>query len=299
MKIERPIFIVGFPRSGTTYLQSLLVTQEGLISFPETHFYTVLTGFIQDSDLIQSKLIPEVLKRAGKMLELSFSAEDTDGLIERAGGKGIPRGDLFKWFIDRLSVGQGLDVDSIDEGQILLEKTPSHAWHMEKILHDHPDARFIHITRHPLDSISSHWSKLSQGERPLSDLIKDWTRTHDSVLKFRTAHPDRVKVVRYEDLKKDRISCIRHLLESLELEFDEPRLDGFDKKAEKLIASYETWKSGNTRSDYSEDLREKGLSWKDRAMIQFLLRSRMIKSGYEVREALKQKIYDLKNGGAK
>ena len=36
---ERPIFIVGCPRSGTTLLQCLIATQKGVVTFPETHFF--------------------------------------------------------------------------------------------------------------------------------------------------------------------------------------------------------------------------------------------------------------------
>ena len=37
---QNPVFIVGNGRSGTTLLQSLLATQNGVYSFPETHFFS-------------------------------------------------------------------------------------------------------------------------------------------------------------------------------------------------------------------------------------------------------------------
>ena len=40
MKIERRIFIVGVPRSGTTLLQSLLAAHSELTSFTESHFFS-------------------------------------------------------------------------------------------------------------------------------------------------------------------------------------------------------------------------------------------------------------------
>jgi hypothetical protein len=36
---QNPIFVVGYPRSGTTLLQALLATQLGFYSFPETHYF--------------------------------------------------------------------------------------------------------------------------------------------------------------------------------------------------------------------------------------------------------------------
>lgn len=39
MKIEGRFFIVGFPRSGTTLLQSLLAAHPQIASFPESYFF--------------------------------------------------------------------------------------------------------------------------------------------------------------------------------------------------------------------------------------------------------------------
>jgi hypothetical protein len=45
---ENPVFVVGYPRAGTTFLQSLLATQEGFMAFRETHFF--------------SRIMPQVLR---------------------------------------------------------------------------------------------------------------------------------------------------------------------------------------------------------------------------------------------
>ena len=38
---DSPIFIVGFPRSGTTLLQTMVSTQKNILSFPETQFFNI------------------------------------------------------------------------------------------------------------------------------------------------------------------------------------------------------------------------------------------------------------------
>ena len=39
-EIQKRIFIVGCPRSGTTLLQSLLLKHNEITSFPESHFFS-------------------------------------------------------------------------------------------------------------------------------------------------------------------------------------------------------------------------------------------------------------------
>jgi len=39
---QYPVFLVGYPRSGSTLLQALLEMQGHLVTFPETHFFSTL-----------------------------------------------------------------------------------------------------------------------------------------------------------------------------------------------------------------------------------------------------------------
>ena len=49
-----PIFIVGYPRSGTTLLQSMLYTQKNIYSFPETHFFTKILPLVNGKNSSKS-----------------------------------------------------------------------------------------------------------------------------------------------------------------------------------------------------------------------------------------------------
>lgn len=286
MILDRPIFLVGYPRSGTTFLQSLLATQNGVISFPETHYYTVLTGYLGDKKFFDEKDLKEISERAKRMLELDLSISLP---AELSGGVG--RKELLLHIIEQLILKKPIERRSV-RGRIL-EKTPSHAWHMEKILVDHPDAYFVHIIRHPLDSILSHRVKLSQGTRSLDHLIADWERTHNAVSTFTDSSPKRIYTLKYEDLVKDRTREMRKLMEFLDMSFTEEDLNSFGEKADELIMPFETWKSenkGEKKTDTQTDL-----SLKEKALIQFRLSKAMNVLGYEKRNTGFQMIYDLKN----
>ena len=57
---QEPIFVVGYPRSGTTLLQTKLMTQKEIISLPETHFYTIVRSKLRVTD---DRVDPQLLKR--------------------------------------------------------------------------------------------------------------------------------------------------------------------------------------------------------------------------------------------
>src|SRR5204863_639082 len=85
--LERPIFVVGCPRSGTTLVQCILSASSHAFSLPETHFFTyVLPALggdpartLDTADLATARemleteanlALPDDVFRAGTALEL-------------------------------------------------------------------------------------------------------------------------------------------------------------------------------------------------------------------------------------
>lgn len=133
-----PVFVVGSPRSGTTWIQSLLDYHPGVATGRETHLFS---GYLQpladrwEFDAGRAERIgsyydvglPTVMERA----------EFTDLCRKFAGGV------LSK--IARREPG----------ADVVLEKTPHHASHAELILETIPGARFIHMIRDPRAVVAS------------------------------------------------------------------------------------------------------------------------------------------------
>lgn len=292
-QIASPIFLVGFPRSGTTFLQSLLATQIGVVTFPETHFYSVVTGHLDTSKGIPVSSLTDVVERATSYLELNANEQAVLKNIDNKSGY-IERRSLFEKIIEILCHSQAV---TIRKGQVLLEKTPSHAFHLEKIAQDFPDLRVIHLTRHPVDSISSYQKHLSKGDKSISDLIKEWIRSHNSVEKFAKNYPDKIYQIQYENLKADRVSEMDKLMSWLGIEHDFEKMKLYASKASEYIMSFEPWKGDNTEDGFKQS--KNSLSIKDKAEIQFLLASKMQKEGYKLRSPILQRLYNFKNGGAR
>lgn len=73
---QDPIFVVGYPRSGTTLLQSLLATQADLFSLPEVHFfYIVRQKLVVKDDRIQPECLEATIETIRERVRLSTNLE--------------------------------------------------------------------------------------------------------------------------------------------------------------------------------------------------------------------------------
>lgn len=123
------MFIVGSPRSGTTWLQLLLAQHSEVVTGKETQLFT------QYVDRLRERWHEE-LREA--------SSGTTNGLTRVLAEAQFQ--DAIREFCDRV-----FDVlaRSNPEASVLLEKSPEHSLHAETILQLYPEALFLHIIRDP------------------------------------------------------------------------------------------------------------------------------------------------------
>lgn len=132
------VFLVGCPRSGTTWLQKLLASNPRIRSGEESHFFSLYIG-------------PQL--RAWKNQD-SYYSDSGNG--HAAGPPAYFREEEFrailKGYLWRLLEPM---VDRLQPGQLFLEKTPSHALFIPEIKELLPRARFLHLIRDPRDVVVS------------------------------------------------------------------------------------------------------------------------------------------------
>jgi hypothetical protein len=170
---DRPerVFLVGFPRSGTTLLQALLGTHPRIATFPETFFFV---------DLVPARRRRRLLGLAGPGAgeRLREAARCTDGGNSRARARAPWPPTMRRFALRFCSL---LDEAAAGEGALAwVEKTPSHLHRVETIEDLVPDAKFIHIVRAGEAAVASlfavtqehpeHWG----GERSLERCIRRW-----------------------------------------------------------------------------------------------------------------------------
>lgn len=233
------IFIVGCPRSGTTYLQSLMASHPDLVSYPETHFWELTvpekTGY---------RLLKVYTSREKRMVrdyleKYSYPVET----LEKFGAcylsyKGWSR-----------ALGTLLDELVPGEKKGWVEKTPRHLHYIPFIQESIPRATFIHMLREGKDVVASmyevsrkypeHWNGARSIEKCVDRWIEDIRLSRQYVGKANHCF------VRYENLIKSTRSELRRLCGSIGLSYSEHMMEEYREEARDLIGREEAWKASN------------------------------------------------------
>jgi len=190
-----PVFILGFPRSGTTLLDTLLMNLPSLHVLEEQPIMTrVEAAIAPDGDL-------------GRM-----SAEEARGI--------------------RAYYFQLLEATAPPpRGRTVVDKHPLHSARMPLLQRVFPDAKIVFVERHPCDVVLSCFMAnftLNPGMRSFTRL-DEAARTYDAVLDAWTRAeallPLNVHRIRYERMVEDLAGEMRPLLDFLGLPWDEKVLD--------------------------------------------------------------------------
>jgi len=190
---EKFVFVVGAPRSGTTWLQLPLSQHPDVASCQETHIFS---SYMQS--LFQS--------------ELRFASDERGvGLSRVVDEEDFVR--LYKEFA-LSAVDQITRNHTNGHGKIFVEKTPAHVHYYQNILRLFPEAFFIEIVRDPRAMVAS-MRAVDFGNWTTSGVIQNCHRWKKSIrdglsLEAGASHHRRVK---YEDLLHDTERVLSELFE--------------------------------------------------------------------------------------
>jgi hypothetical protein len=196
------VFLVGAPRSGTTWLQLLLARSPEVATAQETHIFSLfLRSMIDEWNR---------LEKTGERIGLSqlLSRSEFRGLLRNISGY------LFAKIAEKKPAAR-----------VILDKTPNHVYCWREILDIWPDAHFIHIIRDPRSVVASmrvasrtwasHWAspKVSKNcERWISDVSNG--------LDIRSA-TGKYQQVFFRDLASDGPNVVRRLLAGIGVQSSE------------------------------------------------------------------------------
>lgn len=173
---EDPLFILGHWRSGTTHLHNLLALDDDQFAYPNTYQVVNPHTFLC-SEKVNRRLFRRLLPSHRPMdnMELSFDSPQEDEfalllstLLSPYLGTNFPRRqqfyeryltfegvppavlrrwkEAFLWFCKKLT---------FKYGRALVLKSPPHTARIRLLLELFPNARFVHIHRHPLQIFQS------------------------------------------------------------------------------------------------------------------------------------------------
>ncbi len=173
------IFLVGVPRSGTNWLQRLLALHPDVVALPaETHLFSEGIRHLQDRvqhGLVRSPATGTVFMERQAFLRAARA------------------------FCDAAYGGVAAALDPV--ARLVLERTPSHVYHLDLLGAVYPDAHYVHIVRDGRDVVRSQLAQ-SWGPSTLAEAARQWA---EGVAGARAAGRDLAfyHEVRYEDLLAD------------------------------------------------------------------------------------------------
>lgn len=190
-----PVMLGGFLRSGTTMLDTILM------SHPATH--------VREEEAMIARL------------------EDAAGDIGTLPGM-TPRqvADLRDAYFNELKRG-----GAVPDGAVLIDKYPLMTLRAAYIHRAFPDARFIFVLRHPCDVVLSCFmqnfrvTRATAGFLTLENAARLYDATMSHWMRAREVLPLDVHTVRYEDIVVDLEGQLRPLLDFIGLEWDGSLLD--------------------------------------------------------------------------
>jgi hypothetical protein len=224
---DRPVFIVGHRKTGTTLLQELLDGHPQLVVLPgeSNHFLTFLPRF---GALAAERIAAE----AQRWWMLRLITPSGIPPFWAAGRPWELAADPYAAFSGRLVelVLANPDRDPLGLAAVALasgarsawvEKTPGHEHEADRILAVYPGARFVHVVRDPR-SVAAAVARLDRATGQPTDVVAvglTVRRSFEAAERNRRALGARYLVLRYEELVADPETVMRRVAGVLGLDW--------------------------------------------------------------------------------
>ena len=208
-ELPQPVFILGFPRSGTTLVEQTLTVHPRIAAGDEL-------PFINDITQIMPRLLASPLAYPEALAEL-WMGDQRDGLEE-----------LRDYYLNRARK-TGLFKDA---AKFFTDKMPLNEMHMGLISLLFPQSPVVHVLRHPLDVVLSVYSNhLTHGyfcAAQLESIAQHYNLVAELVQHYQQNLKLRYLPIRYEEMVTDQEAQVRKLLDFIGVEFD-PRCLSFEQ----------------------------------------------------------------------
>ncbi len=202
---ERPVFIVGMPRSGTTLVEQIIASHPDAAGGGEMSDIQVMADALADRFKSPSSDLADLAYPA---CVAALDAGTADALAAQ-----------YLEHLTRVS----------DTAARVTDKMPGNCWHLGLISRLLPKARVIHCRRDPMATCFSIYQQAFAGFHPYAyDLAKLGRRhrSHDRLKDhWREVLPLPMLEVAYEDLVADQEGESRRILEFCGLDWDDQVLD--------------------------------------------------------------------------
>ena len=210
---EEPVFIIGFPRSGTTLIDNILSSH-------------TLISCIEEKPFIR------------RMISRNSQDISDPSYIINTGSEEILKANKF--YLDEIKKYSS-------NSRICIDRHPFNTVYVGDILFHFPKAKIIFMVRHPMDCVLSSYMqyfKLSSATAGLIDL-EDTTNTYINMMKLWEICKEKFEInfleIKYEDLVNNFKDTTETLLDFLGCDWEESINNFYDRAKNKRIntASYD------------------------------------------------------------
>ena len=205
-KQSDPVFLIGFPRSGTTLLDTILRTHNSIEVLEEKP--------------VVDRLLKEMEKNTGS----SFSSLEEIDQLEVKNLRDLYNGEREKYI-------------KFEQGKIYVDKFPLNIVYLAEINKIFPNAKYILALRNPRDSVLSCFMQSFTPNDAMSNMlsINDASNLYDRSMELFKIYQKNLDLklheIKYEDVINNFEPTIKNLLKFLEVEWTE-NLREFYKTAE-------------------------------------------------------------------
>ena len=215
----QPIFILGFPRSGTTLVEQTLSAHPKIAAGDELPLIHEITA-------IMPRMLASPLGYPEALAEL-WMGDQREGLDN-----------LRDYYLQKVR-----QMGVLRRGAArFTDKMPLNETHLGLIALLFPEAPLIHVLRHPLDIMVSAFSNaFTHGFYCASDLptaAKHYVRVMDLVQHYRGEMTLRYLPIRYEDIVVHQQQSVRAMLDFVGEKFDKACLTFHENRRYARTASY-------------------------------------------------------------
>ncbi|MFF0574045.1 sulfotransferase family protein [Streptosporangium saharense] len=278
MQSDRPIFIVGCPRSGTTLLQLMLHSHPRIAIPPETRFmvaaYQRRLRFGDLNDPARRRELAEwvVGRRQSRFHELRLDGEEVvRQIVEGPPTLGSALGIVLRFYATQHGKPRWGD------------KRPSYFQNIDVLLRLFPDAQFVHLIRDGRDCVAS-LKEMPWYSGNVYSAVSAWAEAIDFARHGAPKLPEgSYHELRYEDLTADPEAQLRRLCDFLGEDFA-PEMCEPRRIAGVAVPAHKTWHSRT----HGEVTAARAGSWRERldpwevSLCESVLGDRLETYGYEL-----------------
>jgi hypothetical protein len=281
---QNPLFIVGYPRSGTTLLQGLLSTQPGIYSFPETHYFDVIHKELKLDwrGRIRTDCLASVFSLIRDKTSLQVEPAWEEWVRDLSQKRRLTAKSMFECIVLGFLLERN-PADKLESAYCWVEKTPVHFRHIDRIKDFYPASRILFILRHPVPAVFSRIRKFPFNRDFSPALLAErWNRMIQNLETAQTRYDHDIFAIRYEDLTADPHLVIQDLVKSLGGIFASERIADFGWISRDFVLESEPWKQQNlaaTIRNTNDEYRET-IDGSDIAQVEELTFQNMQKYGY-------------------